>query len=264
MPRSGRPERSRGDGRETARPYGELARMYDELVGDAAFDCWRANFEQLVSRYELEFRVAADVACGTGHALEYLSGRCERVYGVDASPSMLERAARRTEEGEVILLEQSFTGLELPEQVDLLTCNFDSLNYVLTEAELAEAVSRFGRSVGRGGYCIFDMNTTRELEQEWGTTVLVHRLSSGIGIWEFEWDPEARINTLMMTNFILQDDGLYRMSEEVHRERAYDTGLVLELLTRAGFDRADAFDARDLAGLTPETRRVQFVARRGA
>ena len=244
------------------RPYHELAVIYDELVGETAFEFWRENFDRLVARYGIEFESAADIACGTGLAVAYLSAMCDRVYGVDISTDMLEVARFRVRDPGVVFLEQSFTTLELPEPVDLLTCNFDSLNYVLTEAEIEEAITRFWRSLKQGGHCIFDMNTTRELEAEWGTSVFVHRVSNGLAVWESDWDRVLRINTLRMTNFIERGDGLYSRSEEVHRERSYELDYLVGVLRAAGFARVEAYDAKGLTGVNEETRRVQFLARK--
>jgi ubiquinone/menaquinone biosynthesis C-methylase UbiE len=244
------------------RPYREIAKIYDELVGKAAFECWLENFLQVVERYGIGFRICADVACGTGLAAQYLSRVCERVYAVDLSHWMLEVARGRQYSSEVIFLEQPFTGLLLPEKVDLVTCNFDSLNYLLEEKELAETVRRFSRALEHGGYAIFDINTTRELAEGWGDDVLFHRLSNAFSVWETSWDAEARINTVRMTNFIRVDDDSYGMSEEVHRERAYDLELILGYLRKAGFSKTEAFDAKDLGGVDEDTRRVQFVARK--
>jgi ubiquinone/menaquinone biosynthesis C-methylase UbiE len=244
------------------RPYREVALIYDELVGDTAFELWKQNFELISARYGLQFEVAADIACGTGNAVRYLAGICSEVYGVDASPEMLEVAGEKVGAPNVVFLEQSFTGLELPRQVDLLTCNFDSLNYLIRESDLAEALDRFSRSIKPGGFCLFDMNTTRELQVEWGTSVFLHRVSVGMAVWESHWDPDSRINTLEMTNFLARENGLYEMSQETHQERSYDTAFVLELLGRAGFAGAEAFDAKGLGEVTDETRRVQFLARR--
>lgn len=256
------PRRARQRGRSQERPYRELALIYDELVGDTAFELWKGNFERLRDRHGLKFEISADIACGTGNAVRYLAGICQEVYGVDASPEMLEVARAKVESSNAVFLQQSFTGLELPEQVDLLTCNFDSLNYLLRDEDLAETIFRFRSSVKPGGCCIFDMNTTRELKVEWGNSVFVHRVSAGIAIWESDWDPDSRINTLKMTNFIAKKSGLYQMSEETHRERSYDTTFVLELLERAGFARSEAFDAKSLTRVTEDTRRVQFLAHR--
>lgn len=242
-------------------PYREVAAVYDELVGDTAYECWLENFERLVDSRRITFHSAVDVACGTGQAAVYLAGRCERVYGVDQSPWMLDIARRRTGAHDIEFLEQSFNTLELPERVELLTCNFDSLNYVLEEGELAEAVKRFGRCLLPGGYAMFDLNTTRELAMEWGDSTFVHRVSGAICLWEAHWDPATRINSLHMTNFFELPGGNYHMSEELHRERAYDVELVRELLQSAGFELVEAFDARGLTGVGDDTRRVQFLAR---
>jgi SAM-dependent methyltransferase len=255
---------SRKGGPGDGRPYHELALIYDELVGDTAFDLWRENFEQLRARHGFDFDLAADIACGTGHAAFYLAGFCRKVYGVDVSSEMLDAARGRSTADNVVFLEQSFTALELPERVDLLTCNFDSLNYLVAEEEVVETLGRFARSLRPGGWCVFDMNTTRELEVEWGTSVFVHRVSRGVALWEADWDPQERINTLKMTNFIKEKNGLYRMSEETHRERSYDTGFIVRALDGAGFSSVETYDARDLTGVTGDTRRVQFVARRRA
>ncbi len=244
-----------------ANPYREVAEIYDRLVGDTAFELWRENFEQLQARYGISFETACDVACGTGHAVEYLAGSCRKVYGTDISREMLDRARARTKSMPVVLLEQAFDELELPEKVELVTCNFDSLNYLLTEEDLGTAFARFAACLVTGGYCVFDMNTTRELEQEWGNELLVHWLEGAVSIWETEWDEELRINTLHMTNFIRRANGLYERSEEVHRERSYDLDLVVGLVEDAGFGMVEAFDAKDLGGVSAETRRVQFVAR---
>jgi SAM-dependent methyltransferase len=244
------------------RPYTGLAAMYDELVGQTAFECWRENFERLVNRNGIELDIAADVACGTGLAAGYLARRCAAVYATDISESMLEVARSRPSPGNITFIAQSFTELELPEQVDVLTCNFDSLNYLTEERDLREALRRFSVSVRPGGFAMFDMNTASSLETIPDDTVMFHRTAGGFSIWESAWNPSARINTLRMTNFLRREDGLYSVSEEVHRERAYDLRLVEDALLTAGFSRVESYDASCLTDVTARTRRVQFLARK--
>jgi SAM-dependent methyltransferase len=242
--------------------YGDLALMYDELVGDVAFMCFRENLERLINRNGISFDVAADIACGTGLAARYLAGKCSRVYAVDLSERMLEVARTRDPLGNTVFVRQSFTELELPEQVDLLTCNFDSLNYLTREQDLAEALRRFGSSLKDGGYACFDMNTARELEAGQGDAVMVHRVSTGVSVWESSWDRDRRVSTLLMTNFLRRADGSYTVSEEVHRERAYDLPVIEDALDRAGFSHVEYYDANGLSHAGPDTRRLQFLARK--
>jgi ubiquinone/menaquinone biosynthesis C-methylase UbiE len=241
-------------------PYGALAWMYDELVGITAFECWRENFEHLVRRNEIGYETACDVACGTGLAAEYLSGRCGRVYAVDNSSEMLKVASSRCDEDKVTLIRQSFTELSLPETVDLLTCNFDSLNYLTDEDDLREALARFARALAQGGWAVFDMNTTAAFELDWDSAMF-HRTSRGFSAWESSWDPCLRTATLRMTNFVRRPDGAFEMSEELHRERSYDPGLVLDALARGGFSAVEMFDANGLSEVSGATRRIQFAAR---
>jgi hypothetical protein len=49
-----------------ARPYTELAAMYDNTLGAPFFVGTRRAFEELVTRYGINFRSAADIGCGIG------------------------------------------------------------------------------------------------------------------------------------------------------------------------------------------------------
>ena len=241
-------------------PYSGFAEFYDEMLGATAFECWRENFERLSNRYTMRFETAADIACGTGWAARYLAGRCRRVYAVDRSEAMLRIASRRKAPGEVIVIRQSFEELKLPERVDLLTCNFDSLNYLLEEAALAATFARFRSSLEQGGFAVFDMNTARELSGWMGTEVRVHRPAGAASFWELGWDPGTRLSSVKMTNFSRREGG-FLMSAEEHVERAYDLGPLVDMIIDAGFAGVGALDARGLGRVDDETRRVQFVAR---
>lgn len=248
----------------SAAPFSGSAAFYDEMVGQTAFEHIRANFDRLCDMHGISFVTCADVACGTGLFVQYLAGLAEKVYGVDISEEMLEEARRRNAANGAIFLRQGFTELELPEPVDLVTCNFDSLNYLLEEEELAEALHRFRQALGAGGHAVFDLNTIWQLEHMTGESTWVHDIPGGFSIWRTEWDPRRRIETLNMTNLVEAGDGLYRRSDEIHRERGYDLPLVQGLLQRAGFRWWRAYDGEAELGYPgPTTRRLVFVAGAG-
>jgi trans-aconitate methyltransferase len=115
-----------------ARPYSELAAMYDAISGVAFFVGARKAFEELVRRYGINFRLAADLGCGTGLFARYLN-QCWGVptFAVDRSPAMLAIAMRNCNGCEVGLLQQDIRCLQLPQPVDLVTANFDTLNDLL-------------------------------------------------------------------------------------------------------------------------------------
>jgi SAM-dependent methyltransferase len=241
--------------------FRESAGFYDEMVGYTAFEHIRENFDRICSIYSLTFASCADVACGTGIFVQYLTGLAERVYGVEPAPEMLAQARRRNAGNQAVFLPQSFAELELPEQVDLVTCNFDSLNYLLTEAEVGEALARFCTCLKPGGHAIFDMNTIWQLEELSSQEPWVHTLPDGYSIWETAWDAERQIQSLHMVNLLREPSGLYRRSEELHQERGYPLTLLEELIAAAGFAWHRAYDAETSLGYPgPTTRRLVFIA----
>ena len=248
----------------TEAAFRESARFYDEMVGNTAFEHIRANFDRLCDMHGISFVTCADIACGTGLFVQYLAGMAERVYGVDVSEEMLAEARRRNAANRAVFLRQGFTELELPEPVDLLTCNFDSLNYLLADDEIAEALRRFRVSLARGGHAVFDVNTVWQLEHMTAESLWVHDIAGGFSIWRTAWDPEQRIETLNMTNLVEEPGGLYRRSDEIHRERGYNLAEIKDLIDKAGFSWHRAYDGEAELGYPgPTSRRLVFVAGAG-
>ncbi len=240
--------------------FRESTRFYDAMVGFNAFDHVRDNFERLRFIHSISFESCADIACGTGLFVEYLCGLAEKVYGVDVSCEMLEVARARNRGNQAVFLQQDFTSLDLPEKVDLVTCNFDSLNYLLSSDDLQEALCRFAVSLNPGGHAVFDMNTPWQLEELADPEPWVHEVSGGYSIWETQWDAELQVQCLHMINLLEEEPGLYRKSEEWHRERGYTREAVERMLDAAAFTWWRTYDAAGLSFPGPQTRRLQFVA----
>ena len=121
--------------------YRRFAEVYDALLGDRSFPAMRLTFEWMRNRYSVRFASAADIGCGTGSFVDYLcrvgSGP---VWGVDLSPQMLEIAAVKNAGNRAKFLRQDMRQLRLPQTVDLLTCQFEALNYHPTTDDLQLAL----------------------------------------------------------------------------------------------------------------------------
>ncbi len=72
----------------------------DEAARERFFQTGRRHIAESLTAIEslwgsgFEWRAALDFGCGVGRLTLPLAERCERVYGVDVSPSMLGEAAR--------------------------------------------------------------------------------------------------------------------------------------------------------------------------
>jgi SAM-dependent methyltransferase len=217
-------------------PYSQLAAAYDRALGVQSFVRTRRAFELVTRRYRVNFASAADVGCGTGLFACYL-GRCwgARVFAVDRSREMLEVAALRCRDPKVRFLRQDIRCLQLPCPVDLVTANFDTVNHLLTNADLGLAFRRIGENLKPGGHFVFDV-ITRPHPAVRGllSIMIVHR-------WPRPSPP----------------------SVELHVERAYSPAEVGRLLLDAGFVIRGVLDAVSLRSPGRCPPRLLVVARKG-
>jgi len=246
---------------QTVAPYVTFASLYDALLGDAMFPLVRRNFEWLVRRYGIHFHSAADVACGTGTFVRYLRQWGVPVCGIDRSASMLRIAMQKNRENGAQFLRQDMRQLQLSSPVDLITCHFDALNYLLSTRDLLKALCRFRANLTQGGYAIFDMVTDVAPERKLGVRVQRFDLPGVSSIWEIAWDPARKLRVVTMHNVFALGAGKYRREREVHAQRQYPVDVIVELLVRCGFNVCGVYDADSLAAATPRTYRAIYVAR---
>jgi SAM-dependent methyltransferase len=242
------------------RPYRRLAAVYDQTIGRPAFAVTRRAFETLAARYGLSFRSAADIGCGTGLFARYLSD-CWRVpvWAVDLSPDMLRMAADNCRGSNVRLLHQDLRRLRLPEQVDLVTSNFDALNHLTGRGDLAEAFRRVAQNLRPGGHLYFDLITP--CNPLGGGTIYMQRMRtrSRQVIQQFQWNPARRTISGIA---IIRSAGALYPTVEVHRERTYSLEEVGRWLLDAGFVIRGVHDALTLSPASECPPRIIVVARK--
>jgi SAM-dependent methyltransferase len=249
-------------------PYEALAAVYD-AAGWGTFAEWMTDrVLALAAEHGLsEIRHVVDVACGTGIAVARFAEAGYRVTGVDRSPHMLAQARKRIAEAGlpgVTFLEDDMRDFALDGSADLVTCMYDSINYLLEAAGLVAAFRCAAAALRVGGLYIFDMNTIFGLAEQWGSRDTIHR---DTGDWfiasRTRWDHECSTDTLVFHGFIRRGDGWERFTE-THVERGYPVAQIRELLQQAGLTPRSVSDARaePAAEPGPETARVLVVAQK--
>jgi SAM-dependent methyltransferase len=210
-------------------------------------------------------RTVLDVACGEGAFAVQMAREGYAVTGVDRSPRMLEIARERARlaEVEVRFLEQDLRALALDERYDLVTCWFDSLNYLLTADDLARAFCGVGAALAEGGLFLFDMNTLYGLAVEWQRNACYVQQDTPdiLEIHRPTYDHETAIATLQIDGF-LRDGGHWLRYTEVHRERGYRLAEIRRCLAEAGLEEVGCWGSlREYTPPTPQSGRVWFAAR---
>ena len=136
--------------------YGrELAQAYDAVMAEAAWPSLSRGLARALSRAPVA--AAADIGCGSGRVLQWLAARGHSpLFGVDRSAAMLHLSGRRLDRRRVRLMQQDIRALALPQPVELITCTFATLNYLVDDAALARALAAVARNLRPGGLFVAD------------------------------------------------------------------------------------------------------------
>lgn len=211
-------------------------------------------------------RTLLDLACGEGTFAVAAASQGFDVTGLDASGQMLEAARRRAaEEGaSVRLVQGDMRALAFTEEFDLVTCWYDSLNYLLDPTDLEAAFRGVAKALKSGGHFVFDMNTICGLAVMWRShPCYVMQDASGLfDVHINSYDFEENIATKRIVAFLNQGSSWVRIDEE-HRERGYRLEEIRACLEVSGLKEIACWGRlEDMAAPGPDTSRVWFAARK--
>jgi SAM-dependent methyltransferase len=201
-----------------------------------------------------------DLCCGTGVVAGELGRRGYVVTGVDLSGAMLRHA--RANAPRAALVQADVRRLLLRPRFHAAVSTFDSLNHILSPAELL-AVFRNARGALRpGGLLAFDLNLEPRYTRDWrasGCTVD----DQHAGFVRGEYDPGTRIGWTWITLFT-RGRGWERRDVTL-AQRYHPPGDVLRLLAEAGFAEPRRVDVPAELGVPGGfgEGRCFFVAERG-
>jgi len=207
-----------------------------------------------------------DIACGEGSFAVAMAQLGYNVTGIDQSERMIELARERARAADVPVnfLVEDMRSIPFEDAFDLVTCFFDSLNYMLTVKDLQESFQGAYRALHRGGFYIFDMNTIYGLAVDWmrQETTIQNEADDFIEIHRQDFDYENQVATMMITVF-KQRDELWERFDETHQERGYPIADIQFLLHQTGFEIAGMFGSLNKRGEVQTTSpRVWFTARK--
>jgi SAM-dependent methyltransferase len=270
--------------------YHEYAPFYDGS-GQMRFAILMDQYlSEVLARHPVAGRRALDLACGTGTLALLLADAGWDVVGLDASAGMLEQARAKAANiatpgratfvvGDMRTLEprtknqepassESVLGSQFSvdpagarSRFDLVTCFYDSLNYMLTEEDLAACFRSAAQALAPGGLFVADMNTRYFLEHDWGTCEVTEQ-TDFVQISQSYFDPATDCSTMALTGFAGDDERGYRRFDETHIERAYPPELVGALLESAGLSVEATYDCFTFQPPGERTQRIAWVARR--
>jgi SAM-dependent methyltransferase len=238
--------------------YGkDFARIYNQHYISWTRDKAWPFLSDLITRQAPDARTWLDLCCGPGWLLKFASKEAYETFGVDASRHQLRWARKNAPKAKLLCADiRSFS---LARKVDVITCMFDSLNYLTRKNDLLQALRNARRHLDADGLFIFDMNTFEGLEDTWRHTSVMHE-KDWTSVYTSSFGPAKALGTVEITGFVRQGK-LYRKFVERHVERGYHAAEIDDLLRRARF-RFRKYDARNMGRPKKRSPRLMYVCRR--
>lgn len=243
--------------------YERFADVYDKMGSDRFSARMFTYTEQLLGRLGYHPKSVLDLACGTGTAALKWAARDLVTFGIDGSRHMLAVARRKARENKLKInfSHQPLTAFTLSKPVDMVTCYFDSLNYLLTESDLAACFRSAAKALYPGGYFIFDMNTIEAMKVIWGAQVYADETPDLAWVWKNCYYPKSKTAEVKAT-FFVRKGKMWERFDEVHAEKGYSMTEIRRCLNGAGFEVVQVYDCFTFRKPKPDCLRIAFVARK--
>jgi SAM-dependent methyltransferase len=156
------------------RTYEAMAPVYDAFTGHYESEAWIADLVKVLERHGLTGKRLLDVGCGTGTSFLPMLAQGWEVTGCDISPAMLERAREKAGDAPQLTVADM---LDLPEfgEFDLVWALDDAINYLLSPAELRQALAGMRANLASTGLLLFDLNELQAYRTFFAETSVVER-----------------------------------------------------------------------------------------
>lgn len=221
--------------------YKWLAKYYDFLFEfRRPFDSAR---RQIIGPLLPEVDSACDLCCGTGTLALKLAGKGIAMFAVDLSPDMcrIVRANAKRAGVPLRVLQADMRDFKLPQQVQLITCEFDALNHVPAKRDLHRVLKCVADALKPGGHFAFDVNNRLAFERIWP------------GTWFVDKDPVAMVmhgghnpgsdRAWTDVEWFIRRGRTWTRHHEHVEEVCWSAAEMKAALAKAGFDKVRAWDA---------------------
>ncbi|MEW5922518.1 MAG: class I SAM-dependent methyltransferase [Candidatus Zixiibacteriota bacterium] len=256
--------------KKSKKPYQHMASLYDGMNMDRFAINMFDYASRILRKFKHKPRNLLELCCGTGTFATMFAEQGLEVTGVDGSREMLKQAIKKAKSKKLKIdfRHQMLPKLSVREakgrqlkKFDLATCNYDSMNYLLTEADLKECFRRVAEHLNPGGYFIFDMNTYRAFKKVWIKYNYSGFRDDLAWVWSSKLHEDEPMVTLTAVFFNKKGRHWVR-TEEKHTERAYPHSVIKRFLKSAGFEIAGFYRAFKFHKPDRKTGRISVVARK--
>lgn len=244
--------------------YRDFADFYDRLMTDVDYNARADYLLYLFQKHDGKLPATVlDVACGSGALCEALQKRGIDPIGVDASETMLAKAAERFAESstEILLLKQDMRELDLYGTVDGAVCVLDSVNHLCTTKDVKRFFERLRLFVKPNGLFVFDVNTPYKHREVLADNAFVFEQEEFVCVWQNHYAPRTAQTEMWLDFFVEEEDGRYCRLSDTVKERAYTEKTLRRLLAETGWTTEAVYDDMLTEEPSDDSERMVFVVR---
>lgn len=250
--------------------YGGFAIVYDEIMESIDYDGWFSYVMEATARAGIRPSSMIDIACGTGSVSVRAAAAELKVTGVDKSENMLAQASEKAISGgfDITFFRQDMRGLTVSRPHDMAICLFDSINYMLSEADLFSVFSSVFKSLTSNGIFIFDL-VTRKKALLVSDRLEVGETGSCFFVFDSRFSPRTDTLTIDADFFVARDTevfsgvGTYTRYHETHVKKVYDPEIVGRAIQDSGFSGWATCSGFTFRKGTQRSERYLFVCSKG-
>lgn len=245
--------------------YTVFSEIYDMVMRDVDYVRWAQYVLKLAAKYRFSTERILNLACGSGALELQLAPRGCRLTGLDSSEAMLEKArAKMSEHGLTVDFHLGdMRKFKLNGTFPLVLCLYDSINYLLSEEDVARCFTAVAQHLSPGGGFIFDITTEYNIMANFSNFTFAENFERFAYIWENSYNLGSKICTSDVTVFLPDESGRYfTRTTERHRQKIYPQRTIQNLLRETGFSLEAAYDGMTLEAPGRQTERIHFVCRR--
>lgn len=242
--------------------YSDFAYVYDSLMHkDINYEQWADYIENIFTINNVYPDLVCDMACGTGNMTIPLAKRGYNMTGLDISEDMLNIARNKSENLDILYLNQSMENIDLYGTMGAFICMIDGLNYILPPKSLEKLFTKIKTCfLDEDGLFIFDISTEYKLKHIIGSNTFVHCGKDIFYTWQNRYIENKRLSDMFLTFFVKSHNG-YRRFEERQLQKAHKKEELISILHKSGFGNIDVYDALTFSPPKHDSERIVFVCR---
>lgn len=246
-------------------PYSVIAEYYDE-ISSRIMPVFEKAYAKVLADVKSEIRSVCDLCCGSGSQAINFAMQGLEVYAIDRIEtfSHIIRDKALKAKVNVQFIQADMKEFQLPEQVDLVTCMFDSLNLLERKTDLCNVFDRISNILHPGGYLAFDVNTEKALKEMWPKfPIFLYEGKGWLCIRRGKlYDSQRKVGSMESLLFKQREQGLWTRQSEIYNEIAWTDQEIEKTLKDASFEVLRSWDAKELGTSKEEGLRLFYLAKR--